>query len=112
MSRVSRYPYFLLYYKTITSLSYVSMLENFMFTLKYVGNITQADMSTMVMCTLLLPVYTVVAMSAVLEHLSPDFQLIVATAGFLSLSPFSFHLRYLWYIILLQVPLNHISPVN
>ena len=31
-------------------------------------------------------VHTVVAMSAVLEHLSPDFQLIVATAGFLSVS--------------------------
>ena len=31
-------------------------------------------------------VYTVVAMSAILEHLSPDFQLIVATARFLSVS--------------------------
>ena len=31
-------------------------------------------------------VHTVVAMSAVLEHLSPDFGLIVAIAGFFSVS--------------------------
>ena len=47
---------------------------------------TETDATTMVTCILLLPYASVVAMSAVLEHLSPDFELIVATAGFLSVS--------------------------
>ena len=50
----------------------------------YVSNITQRQMPRPWYCCC--HVHTVIAMSAVLERLRPDFQLVDGTAGFFSVS--------------------------